>query len=109
MSRQLISRNADLKRLQDEGYDIEIRGSYLVLRQVPYVNSRRKVAFGTLVSELVVAGDQTVTPSSHVVYFIGDRPCTKDGAEIIQIINESATRELDKDLAIHHTFSSKPA
>lgn len=37
MSHQLISRNPDLTQLRDEGYDIEIRAGYLLLKNVPYV------------------------------------------------------------------------
>ncbi len=39
MSRQLISRSPDLQRLEDEGYDLEIRSGYLLVKDVPYVNS----------------------------------------------------------------------
>ena len=43
MSRQLISHSADLKRLREEGYDLEIRNGYLLVKDVPYVNSRKEV------------------------------------------------------------------
>lgn len=35
MSAELIARNPDLKRLRDEGYFIAIRGSSLLVREVP--------------------------------------------------------------------------
>ena len=37
MSRSMIIRSPDLKQLEDEGYEIEIRGGYLMLKGVPYV------------------------------------------------------------------------
>jgi len=110
MSQQLINRSPDLKRLRDEGYDIEVRSNLLLIKNVPYVNSNREIKLGTLVdSELSLAGDVTTTPSTHVVHFAGDHPCNKDGSEIVKIKNQSSKQSLDRDLIIDHSFSSKPA
>lgn len=108
MSQQLINRNDDLKRLRDEGYDVETRASYLLIKHVPYVNSAKEVKFGMLVSELSLAGDVTIKPSTHVAYFTGDYPCNKDGSEIAKIRHQSQRQELDRDLVVNHSFSSKP-
>lgn len=108
MSQQLISHNPDLKRLRDEGYDVEVRASYLLVRHVPYVNSNKEVKFGMLVSELSVAGDLTIMPKNHTVYFSGEYPCDKNGTPLTRIVNESIQKTLDNDLIVHHYFSSKP-
>ncbi|MGD1098111.1 MAG: DUF6791 domain-containing protein, partial [Bryobacteraceae bacterium] len=89
MSQRLISRSHDLKRLRDEGYDLEIRSGHLLVKDVPYVNSRREVKRGILVSTLTLAGDVTTMPDNHVAYFVGDHPCRSDGTEIDQIKNPS--------------------
>lgn len=108
MSQQLISRSGDLKRLRDEGFDVEVRGNHLMIKNVPYVNSKKEIKFGILVSELTVAGDVTTKPSTHVVHFAGDYPCDKEGVEITGIKHQSAEKSLDQDLVVHHSFSSKP-
>lgn len=108
MSQQLISRSPDLKRLRDEGYDIEIRSAYLLIKNVPHVNSSKEIKLGTLVSELALAGDATATPRDHVVYFAGDYPCNRDGSEIAQIRNQTVNQTLVKDLVATYSFSSKP-
>ena len=108
MSQQLISHNADLQRLRNEGFDVLVKGSYLVMRGVPYVNSKKEVLRGTLVSELSLAGDATIRPSTHVVYFAGEYPCNADGSEIAKIRHQSAVTQLDRNLTVHHSFSSKP-
>ncbi len=108
MSQQLISRSSDLKRLRDEGYNLEIRAGHLLVKDVPYVNSNKEVQRGTLVSKLVLAGDVTTRPDDHVAHFIGDHPCHKDGKEIEQIKNQSARRALVDGVIIDHTFSAKP-
>lgn len=109
MSHPLISRSPDLKRLRDEGYEVEVRANYLLVHSVPYVDALKQIAFGTLVSELTLAGDVTVRPGNHVVHFAGSHPCTKDGAPIVQIAHASATQQLAQNLVIQHSFSNKPA
>ncbi len=109
MSQQLISRSADLRQLQDAGYEIEVRASHLLVKNVPYVDASRKLRYGVLVSTLDLAGDVTMKPSTHVTYFVGEPPCDKDGTPIAKIVNASATKVLAPGLEINHTFSSKPA
>jgi hypothetical protein len=108
MSRQLISRSWDLQKLQNEGYELEIRSGFLLVKGVPYVNSRREVQRGTLVAKLALAGDKTARPDDHVAYFAGEHPCNADGTEIAQIKHVSGERVLAEDVAIHHSFSAKP-
>ncbi len=108
MSPRLINRSPDLRRLRDEGYDVEVRSGHVLVKDVPYWTASKELKRGTLVSELTLAGDVTTAPSTHVAMFIGEYPCHKDGSAIIQIANQSARRELAPNLVIDHTFSSKP-
>src|SRR5579875_2975079 len=51
MSRQLVDHSPDLRRLEDEGYDLSIFGAEThLLLKVPYVNAQREVVSGMLVS-----------------------------------------------------------
>lgn len=108
MSRALFSHNADLKRLREEGYFVQIVGGFLVMREVPYVDASRKVRMGTLISSLTMAGDQTRRPDTHVMHFDGDFPCRSDGAPIQQISHQSGDVDLGHGLKAKHAFSSKP-
>jgi hypothetical protein len=108
MSHALISRSPDLKRLRDEGYDVEIRYAHLLLKDVPYVNSRCEVKRGILVSELTMAGEVTGPPSTHVASFSGEYPCNRDGRAIEQIRHQSSHVQLGEALVVQHSFSSKP-
>jgi ThiF family len=109
MSREPISRSDDLKRLQDEGYEIEIRGGHLLVKHVPYVNSRKEVKHGVLVSALELSGDVTVKPTDHVATFSGEAPCDMNGQVLQAILHSSDRRDLGEGVVIDHTFSSKPA
>ena len=108
MPPQLISRSPDLQRLADEGYEIEVRGGYLLLKQVPYVTDECAVERATLVSELNLAGDVTARPSDHVVMFTGRAPCDSEGRQLNNIINSAGQWDLGGDLVARHKFSSKP-
>ncbi len=108
MSRSLISRSQDLKRLEQDGYEVEVRSGHLLLNHVPYVTEDRSIKWGTLVSELTLAGDVTTRPSTHVVMFAGDMPCDREGKPLVQILNSSARQQLGEGLVVHHRFSSKP-
>lgn len=108
MSPAPFSRNADLKRLREEGYFVQIKGGFLVMREVPYVNAQQEVKTGTLISSLTMAGDETRVPDTHVMYFDGDFPCRSDGAPIQQISHQSGDLDLGHGLKAKHSFSSKP-
>ena len=79
MSQRPISLSGDLKHLRDEGYQLEIRSAHLLMHGVPYVNSRREVTRGILVTNLTLAGDATRPPGTHIAHFIGEHPCNADG------------------------------
>ena len=104
-----IAHSPDLQRLQNEGYDIEVRGGYLLLKHTPYVTESRTIKSGTLVSELTLSGDATTTPSTHVVMFAGEVPCDEEGNQLTQVLHSSKTRDLGDGIIVDHRFSSKPA
>lgn len=109
MSHQLIARNPDLQRLQDEGFELEVRSNLLLVHSVPYVNSHGEVALGTLVSELtMVSPDVIGRPSTHQIHFIGGHPCNPDGTVLVQIKNGSGDYPLAAGLTAQHYFSNKP-
>ena len=109
MSREQISRREDLKRLVEEGYEIEVRSVHLVLHRVPYVTSERTVKYGQLVCPLSDDGAETGPPPDHTMYFAGEYPCDDRGAPIEALRNSSNRQELAEGLWVDHYFSAKPA
>lgn len=108
MLKQLLSHSSDLQRLVDEGFDIEIRGSNLLIKQVPYVKCDKVVDRGILVSELSTEGNKTIRPKDHVVSFVGSIPCDDQGRELGKIINSRTSSSIGGGLTTCCTFSSKP-
>jgi hypothetical protein len=109
MSHKLISHNSDLKKLRDEGYEIEIKNAHLLVHSVPYVNARKEIARGMLVSPLGdMAGDKTTTPQDHVIHFAGEPPCDKEGNLIKGIQHSTGRKTLADGVDVDHSFSNKP-
>lgn len=109
MSRLLISRNPELQRLINEGFEIEIRSGYLLVHLVPYATSNKQVAHGVIVSELTMATPDVLgRPSTHQVHFIGEHPCKADGTDLVQIRCQSTEFKLAEGITAQHHFSNKP-
>jgi hypothetical protein len=109
MSQQLINHSSDLKQLRDDGYTISIQGNVLVIEDIPYVNQAKKVLQGTLISKLTTAGTKASYQGDHVVYFIGEQPCYKDGHPMSQIMHTNQTINHTPSIISNLSFSSKPA
>lgn len=107
MSRRPIARSPDLKRLRDEGYDIEIVSGYLVVHDVPYLNAKKEVKRGFLAAALQHSNNIAQPPENHVALFSGDCPCHLDGTEMARI-GCSATQVKIGDTTANYSFSAKP-
>jgi hypothetical protein len=55
-----------------------------------------------------MSGETVLQPDTHVVYFIGEHPCRKDGTRISQIVHQDSPVSLDADLIADRSFSNKP-
>jgi molybdopterin/thiamine biosynthesis adenylyltransferase len=109
MSQQLINHSPDLKRLRDEGYEIEVSGGYLYTHHIPYVDATKQILYGSLVSTLTLSNNyRTTTPDNHVIHFIGDNPCNVDGTAMTAIQHDNTTRQLNHEITINRSFSNKP-
>ncbi|NOS98773.1 MAG: ThiF family adenylyltransferase [Methylotenera sp.] len=107
MSHQLIALSPDLLKLRNQGFDLEVRDGFLLIKDVPYVNASREIKRGTLVSRLELNGDVTNRPNDHVSYWIGEHPCLNTGLVISTIQNPSPPQDLGNGLNINFTFSAK--
>ncbi len=106
MSRQPTSRSPDLAKLRGEGYELEVRGGYLLVHHVPYVTSDRTVAYGTLVSELNLANGVTAPPDPHTVQFSGV-PHDAEGRRLDRLIIDTTRADLGHGIFVETRFSHK--
>jgi hypothetical protein len=108
MSQKLVSLNPDLSRLRADGLDVSIgKSKHLIIRDVPYVNSAKEVKRGIIASVLDVAGETTMPPETHVVFFVGDPPCDEHGT-VLPGVSQNANQALGEGLMPNHQISRKP-
>jgi len=108
MQQQQINRSPDLKRLRDEGFEIEVKGGHLIVHHIPYVNSNREVKYGKLLTPLSLNNDITIKPDNHVIHFMGEYPCNNDGSIISAIQHATLNQHLFEGIIINYSFSNKP-
>lgn len=88
---------------------MEVRGGFLLIHSVPYVNARREVSLGTLVTDLRLNDDKTQKPDDHQVWFAGDHPCYSNGSQLGAIFHTSNNQTLGSGITVNHRFSCKPS
>lgn len=110
VSQKLVDRSPDLKRLRDEGCDVNvIAGPHLLMGSIPYVNAERQVKTdGMIVCNLELNQDRIKQPDDHTVYFVGELPCDQTGAPLENIIINRNRFEIVKGLFVSCQFSTKP-
>lgn len=110
MSLPLTSRNPDLVRLVQDGYELAIMHNHLVITGVPYVNSKTEIRLGTLVSDMAsISGDVTASPvQPHIAMWAGEYPCDSTGRPLEKLRHQSIDQPLGPSLTVNHSFSNKP-
>ena len=97
--KEIIQSREDLRKL-DAQYKIDVVDAYLLIYNVPYVNSEKKIFRGVLVS--VFDGDHTCRfKAEHC-------PCDENGVELNGIIIDRSQEELFPNFKVQFKFSSKP-
>lgn len=109
MSLQQINHNSDIRSLQDDGYEVEIKGGYICVHHIPHVNAKKEIKYGTLFSpfQVIPSSGSIAKPNNHVIYFIGEKPCYTDGKPITTIEHQDK-QVLSKDFVADYSFSNKP-
>lgn len=87
MSVAVISLNPDLKRLQDEGYELEVCEGCAIIRNVPYLDASGTIQYGNLASPLNMSGDQVKYDGDHKMYFQGTVPYRANGERLDAVFN----------------------
>lgn len=108
MSHRLIDLNDALRRLRDDGFNVEIHAAYLVVGDIPYVNENREICRGMLAAPLNLNGDILNPPTDHTIRFTGSYPCSSDGQPLEGLRHNSDKVRISDRLTIEYSFSNKP-
>ena len=111
MFQKLVNHNEDLRRLVEKGYAVAFDSNYLVVRDIPYLDSERNLQIGAIVAKLEFIDQERVTQSDHQVFFAGSVPYGLDGMPIPNLgggATQLALSEASKDVVVQRSFSNKP-
>lgn len=109
MSQKLVDRSPDLKRLRDEGFDLQVigKGTHLRVGSIPFVNEAKQLKTGYLVSTLEFDQNNVRKPQEHTAWFGGGKPCDKNGTPLGIIIGSNRDTPVE-GVEVDVQFSTKP-
>jgi hypothetical protein len=105
----LANHNDDIRQLIERGYALALDGSYLVVRDVSYLNEQGDLKFGAIVSKLDFIDQNHVRPVDHQIFFCGSHPCELNGSRIPNLGGGETSLALsNEDLKVERVFSNRP-
>lgn len=110
MLKTLASHNPDLQRLLEKGYAVTIDSNYLVVRDIPYLDSAGQLQWSAFVGKLVLEDQTRVRPENHQIFFAAPRPFGLDGQVVRGLGGGEATLSLSDscaDIIVRQSFSHK--
>lgn len=107
MSVRPIDRSDALRLLRDEGYSVFVENNFLVIDDIPYVDSNKTIAYGRLISVYPPASER-VPCRDHRAYFSGNPPCDQHGIPLNKVINNTNPTVHTQTLKSDMMFSAKP-
>jgi hypothetical protein len=106
---ELANHNDDIRCLLEKGYALRIDGAHLVVRDVPYLDSKQALQIGAIVTKLEFIDKVRVKQDDHQVYFAGTVPYGLNGQPIPNLGGGPISIPLTKtDVVIERSFSNKP-
>lgn len=107
----LVSHNDDIKRLVEKGFAVAIDGGFLIVRDIPYLDSAKALQWGAFVAKLIFKDATTVVQDDHQILFAGSVPYGLDGNPIPNLAGGTTTvalSEENQDVVVQRSFSNKP-
>ncbi len=111
MFQKLVNHNNDILRLVEKGYAVAFDSNHLVVRDIPYLDSDRKLQFGAIVTKLEFIDQERVTQTDHQIFFAGSIPHGLDGNPISNLGGgpcQLTLSEASKEVVVQRSFSNKP-
>ena len=106
MSNALVSHNLDIGRLVDKGYAVAFDDlPYLIVRDIYYLDSDRRLQTGAIVSKFVDLGQDRIVQEDHQIFFAGSMPHDENGKAVPNLGGGPTTlalSEKSKDVVVRH-------
>ncbi len=112
MSSSPIDRSPDLKALSATGYPLELRGAYLVVKNVPYLqDTAGRLGRADMVMSVEFPEGTATPPGDHTVWWTGKPPFRADGTSMETDLSCGAWPEgqdIGEGLTAYMQWSRKP-
>lgn len=111
MFQRLVSHNDDIRRLVEKGYAVAFDSSYLVIRDIPYLDNQLTLQKGAIVATLIFKDENKVSQDDHQIYFAGTTPYNLDGNPIPNLNCRPIQLKLSEassDVVVQSKLSNKP-
>ena len=93
--------------LERAGYTIQLDAKYLIVKDIPYVNSEGEVCRADIISLLEYAGTDLVAPKRHTVWWTGSIPYRADGVALAEMCVDQKTHDLEEGITVTMQLSQK--
>ncbi|EPG6291770.1 ThiF family adenylyltransferase [Klebsiella quasivariicola] len=100
--------NPSIKRLIEEGFEIEIVRQHLLVHSIPYLNQARELKLATLACPFTENGDCDTIPQDHTMFFRGENPYNATGNPMSQVVNSPRKQILFDNFDVDYYLSNKP-
>jgi hypothetical protein len=108
---RLVSHNNDIRRLVEKGYAVGFDSNCLIVRDIPYLDSKLERQVGAIVTKLVFTDQEHVVQDDHQIFFAGSHPHNIDGSPIANLGGGPTSLALSPaaaDVVVQRQFSNKP-
>lgn len=106
----LASHNGDILRLLEKGYALSFEDGYLIVRDIPYLDSAQQLLTGAIVTKVIDLDGNRIKLEDHQIFFCGSHPCELSGIPVANLGGGSVTLHLtSQDIIVERSFSNKPA
>jgi hypothetical protein len=100
-----------MRRLVEKGYAVAFDSNHLVVRDIPYLDSERRLQIGAIVAKLEFIDQERVTQTDHQIFFAGSIPHGLDAKPIPNLgggPTQLTLSDASKDVVVQRSFSNKP-
>jgi hypothetical protein len=107
---QLVNHNDDIRQLVEKGYAVAFDSNYLIVRDIPYLDSEGKLQIGAIVTKFVDIDQDRIIQEDHQIFFAGSVPYGLDDKPIPNLgggPTHLTLSEASNDITVQRTFSNK--
>ncbi|QVK20762.1 ThiF family adenylyltransferase [Mycoplasmatota bacterium] len=108
MSSQAISPKKVIEQLRADKHDVTIIGSVVMIQNVPYLDSKKKINYGHLFDLHLLSNEPLNNRRAHTMHFSGKLPHHLDGSVMHEIFHSNVNIKYAENLYSNIYLSNQP-